>query len=225
MLKTLANGKLQSLPSTKRWWVVALASATIGLAVGLLGQLAPRTLESQFQLDLWLNASGNTALDAVASAAGEIYSPKFAIIITILTSILVWVATKSLLDAVAVSAITAFGWLPAEAYKLLINEARPDQSLLARTVVAPEMDNAFPSGHVCFAISFGFALFLLFKGTRFSNLVLALWLASVVIMAWARLYSGVHYFTDVLGSTFASIAGLLLIGFLWNKTLARLRKS
>ena len=209
--------RLSSLPTTKLWWLFATVSAIAGLLIGLVGRLAPSTLNSQFQIDLWLNANGNSALDHIAATAGEFYSPKFAIAITIATSLLVWLVTKSPIDALAISVITAFGWLPAEAFKLLINEGRPNQSLLARMVVAPETDNAFPSGHTCFAIAFGYALFLLFRTTRFKNLVLTLWFVSVVVMAWARLYSGVHYLTDVIGSGFASLTGLLLIGFLWNR--------
>jgi len=209
--------KFRSLPTTRLWWLFAAASAVAGVLIGLVGQIVPSTLDSQFQLDLWLNANGNAALDHIASAAGEVYSPKFAIAITIATSLLVWLVTKSRIDALAISVITAFGWLPAEAFKLLIDEGRPNQSLLARMVVAPETDNAFPSGHTCFAIAFGYALFLLFRTSRFKNLVLIIWIASVVVMAWARLYSGVHYFTDVIGSSFASLTGLLLVGFLWNR--------
>jgi undecaprenyl-diphosphatase len=209
--------KFHSLPTTKLWWLFTAASAVAGVLIGLVGQIVPSTLDSQFQLDLWLNANGNVALDRIASAAGEVYSPKFAIAITIATSLLVWLVTKSRIDALAISVITAFGWLPAEAFKLLIDEGRPNQSLLARMVVSPETDNAFPSGHTCFAIAFGYALYLLFGTSRFKNIVLIIWIASVVVMAWARLYSGVHYFTDVIGSSFASLTGLLLVGFLWNR--------
>jgi membrane-associated phospholipid phosphatase len=220
------QSKFSSLPNIKLWWLLAGGSAIAGVLIGLIGQIVPSTLDSQFQIDLWLNANGNSALDHIASAAGEVYSPKFAITITIATSLLVWLVTKSRIDALAISVITAFGWLPAEAFKLLIDEGRPNQSLLARMVVAPETDNAFPSGHTCFAIAFGYALFLLFRTSRFKNLVLILWIASVVVMAWARLYSGVHYFTDVIGSSFASLTGLLLIGFLWNRFVTpRLSKA
>lgn len=211
------QSKFRALPAPKFWWLYAGASAVAGVLIGLIGQLAPNTLDFQFQIDQWLNANGNAALDHIAAIAGEVYSPKFAISITIATSLLVWVITKSRIDALAISVITAFGWLPAEAFKLLIDEGRPDQSLLARMVVAPETDNAFPSGHTCFAIAFGYALFLLFRNTSFKSLVLTLWIASVVLMAWARLYSGVHYLTDVVGSGFASLTGLLLVGFLWNR--------
>ena len=223
MSKYLTAGKLQTLPVAKRWWLWALASSVVGVLIGLTGQIAPKTLEQQFQIDLWLNSIGNKPLDAIAATAGEIYSPKFAIAITVLTSLLVWASTRSVLDAAAISAITAFGWLPAEAFKLLIDEARPDQNLLTRIIVAPETDNAFPSGHVCFAISFGYALYQFFRNTRVRKLILTLWLSSVVIMAWARMYSGVHYLTDVLGSCFASVAGLLLVAYLWNLLMPKLQ--
>ena len=217
------TNKLESLPNVRAWWLWTLASGFLGLLIGALGQVAPATLVAQFSFDKFLNASGNGLADAIAFAAGEVYSPKFAVAITLISAGLVWWLGKSRLDAIAVVAIIAFGWLPAEAFKLLINEARPNQSELSHLVVAQEIDNAFPSGHVCFAIAFGYAMFLLAKPTRLRTLVAVLWPVSVLVMAWARLYSGVHYATDVLGSVFASMAGLVLLGFIWNKAVAALK--
>lgn len=221
----MAINRLQRLPQARLWWFWVALSLVAGAIIGALGQLFPALLTAQFEWDKTLNAAGGPLQDAVANIAGEVYSPKFAIAITLAVSALIWIMGKSRLDAIAFAMITAFGWLPAEIYKLLINEGRPDQTLLSHTVVANEADNAFPSGHVCFAISFGFALYLYFRNSKLRWLALAYWVVSVPVLAWARLYSGVHYFSDVLGSFFASMAGLVLIGWLWDKSMEFLARK
>lgn len=221
----MTGNRLQNLPTSRFWWLGAGASAAAGIAVGMFGQLVPNSLSAQFQLNLSLNAAGNDVLDTIAHTAGEVYSPPFAIAITILTSALIWLFTRSKLDAIAFAVITAAGWLPAQFFKFFIDEKRPDQLLLSHSVVSPETDNAFPSGHTCFAISFGYALYLLLRSQKAKTWVLGLWILSVLVMAWARVYSGVHYPTDILGSVFASLAGLFTIGFVWNQAVKLLQRK
>jgi undecaprenyl-diphosphatase len=221
----MATNRLQNIPQSKRWWLWVALALFADFVVGEAANWTPGLLWAQFEWDKALNASGNPVFDVIANFAGELYSPKFAIAITLVVSALIWFVGKSRIDAIAFALVTAFGWLPAQFFKQLINEGRPDQSLLSHTVVAPETDNAFPSGHVCFAIAFGYALWLYFRKTGLRWAALAYWVLSVPLMAWARLYSGVHYFTDVLGSVFASIAGLVLIGFVWDRAMAFLERK
>jgi undecaprenyl-diphosphatase len=221
----MAVNRLQVIPQAKLWWLWAAIALAVGGVIGLLGQAFPALLWLQFEWDKALNASGSVALDGIANFAGELYSPKFALALTLLVAAAIWFFGKSRIDAIAFAVITAFGWLPAEAFKLLINEGRPDQSLLSHTVVAAETDNAFPSGHVCFSIAFGYALWLYFRTSKLKWVALTYWVLSVPLLAWARLYSGVHYATDVLGSLCASTAGLVLIGYLWDKAMAFLERK
>ena len=90
--------------------------------------------------------------------------------------------------------------------KNLVNRIRPYEVVegLERLVAKP-VDASFPSGHT--AISFGSAVALFFYLNRKFGIGLLV-LASVI--AWSRLYVGVHYPTDVLGGlVFGIVMGVL----------------
>jgi undecaprenyl-diphosphatase len=85
--------------------------------------------------------------------------------------------------------------------------------------VPPEIDSAFPSGHLCFALAIGYALYLVTKHTKAKNFVLAFWILSSLVMGWARLFVGVHYPNDLTGSLFTTFAGVVLLAWIWNRWL------
>jgi len=82
------------------------------------------------------------------------------------------------------------------------------------TPIAPEGDFSFPSGHAMFATSLVAALICLSWPTRWRALMLVLGLTYVLTMMWSRVYSGVHYPTDVLAGA--------LVGLVWVSLLDRL---
>ena len=206
---------LKKLPLAKAWLPIIVVTTVLSTIAGLLGTLG-WFRDAEFAFDRFLNSTGNPAFDAIGVFASELYSPKWAVVLTLVIMISIWLKAKSRLDAVLFGAIVAAGWLPAQVFKLIFNEARPDQNLLSHKLVQIEVDAAFPSGHLCFALAIGYGLFLLSRHTRVSKIVLALWILSVPIMGWARLYVGVHYINDLVGSLFASILGITAFSALWN---------
>jgi len=56
---------------------------------------------------------------------------------------------------------------------------------------------------------------LIYNNTRAKNWVLGLGIAFIFFVGYARLYVGVHYFSDVLASVFASAAGILIFNQVW----------
>lgn len=82
------------------------------------------------------------------------------------------------------------------------------------TPIAPEADFSFPSGHAMFATSLVLALILLSWPTRWRPLMMGLGVTYVLVMMWSRVYSGVHYPTDVLAGT--------LVALVWVGMLDRL---
>ncbi|UQN09612.1 phosphatase PAP2 family protein [Deinococcus sp. QL22] len=82
------------------------------------------------------------------------------------------------------------------------------------TPIAPEADFSFPSGHAMFAASLVSALVVLLWPTRWRWAALVLGVGYVLTMMWSRVYSGVHYPTDVLAGA--------LVGLIWVMALDRL---
>jgi undecaprenyl-diphosphatase len=210
---------LTKLPLPKAWLAWVVGSLALALVSGIAGTNSA-FLSSEFELDKALNANGGAILNKLAVFASDIYSPKWAIVLILVLAVVIWVVTKSRIDAFGFLAIVGAGWLPAEVFKLSFNEPRPDASTLLNHGLLPkEIDSAFPSGHLCFALAIGYALYLLTKHTKAKNLMLAFWIVSTIAMGWARLYVGVHYVNDLAGSLFTSFAGVVLLAWIWNRWL------
>lgn len=98
--------------------------------------------------------------------------------------------------------------------KNVIARTRPYEVVEGLTrLVGPQVDYSFPSGHT--AISFGAAVALFFYLDRKFGVAL---LALAALIAWTRLYLGVHYPTDVLGGMLIGI----VMGVLGHLTADRL---
>lgn len=214
-----SNNRFKTMPQVRAWLPLSVFSLILTLIAGLVGSNA-NLLKSEFSIDASMNSNGNGLLNSIANLFSTVYSPKGALILTLVVMVLIWLVGKSRLDAVGFGLTVAFGWLPAEVFKLAFKEPRGDISGFVNKVTAQEVDASFPSGHVCFAIAFGFAVWYLSRRTRLRNVVLVLWPVSVIIEGWARLYVGAHYLNDEVGSVFTATLGILIFGFLWNKWIS-----
>lgn len=90
--------------------------------------------------------------------------------------------------------------------KNLVARTRPYEVVEGLTrLIGEQVDYSFPSGHT--AISFGSAVALFFYLDRRIGIGL---MALATLIAWTRLYLGVHYPTDVLGGmAFGIVMGIL----------------
>ncbi|MFK5880872.1 MAG: undecaprenyl-diphosphatase [Sulfurospirillum sp.] len=94
---------------------------------------------------------------------------------------------------------------------------RPFMDHLGTTLLSHKAENSFPSDHTTFTVSIALML-LTFKPTRSLGIVatfLALWCGI------ARVYTGVHYPFDILGSIIVSIIAVVAVSLLESK-LSRL---
>jgi undecaprenyl-diphosphatase len=100
------------------------------------------------------------------------------------------------------------------AFKQLFARARPE---LANALVE-ELNFSFPSGHTLIAICFyGVLIYFLVHETRpmwIKVLVFILGSALIVVIGISRIYLGVHWPTDVLGSLLLGGSWLCLLGAL-----------
>ena len=90
---------------------------------------------------------------------------------------------------------------------------RPFMENLGITLLAHKPENSFPSDHTTFVISIALML-ITFKSTRnlgIISLVLALWCGV------ARIYCGVHYPFDIMGSIIVSVFAVIIISILKDK--------
>ena len=90
---------------------------------------------------------------------------------------------------------------------------RPFMDNLGVSLLTHSAENSFPSDHTTFVVSIAFML-LTFKQTRNIGVVasiLALWCGV------ARVYCGVHYPFDILGSIVVSIVAVTIIKLLSSK--------
>ncbi len=66
------------------------------------------------------------------------------------------------------------------------------------------------------------AVAMICRGPRSRAVVIVVGGILVLVVAWARLYVGVHDLPDVVGGVLNGVAGVVLFAGLWNLTAARL---
>ncbi len=195
------------------WWMVV--SLLMVLAIGAWGLFFPDARTSQITINIFVNDHGSKILDLLAQGVEKFFSPVYAIGLTGVLVVIVWIVKRSFWTAVGFGLAVAAAWLPVEAFKLIFNEARPDATQLINVVVPVQIDTSFPSGHVSFVIGLTYALLLLVGKGWFKPVLVILSVVIVVVVAYARIYAGVHYLSDTVGSVFASLVGILIFQQIW----------
>lgn len=90
---------------------------------------------------------------------------------------------------------------------------RPFMDHLGYTLLAQKAESSFPSDHTTFTLSIALML-LTFKQTRTLGVATV---ALALICGVSRVYCGVHYPFDILGSTIVSIVAVIAISLLKDK--------
>jgi undecaprenyl-diphosphatase len=65
-------------------------------------------------------------------------------------------------------------------------------------------------------------VYFLARGTRWAKVTAVAAAVMALVVAWSRLYIGVHYPTDVAASFLASSAAVVLLAGLWNLLAPRI---
>jgi len=79
-----------------------------------------------------------------------------------------------------------------------------------------EKSFSFPSGHAMGSMTLIVALLLITRGTIWNTICLILGSLYVLLIAWTRLYLGVHYPSDILGGWLLAIVWTVSIYLLFN---------
>jgi len=184
-------------------------------AIGLLACLVVLTAA--------VAAGWTTSLDQATAVAAAVHRTAFqsdvAINVTALGSAPVVVIIAVVAAAYAVAAgrprvVLALAWTPLaflldSAIKLLVHHPRPTVAMIA---LPP--DFSFPSGHAVAASALFVTLALLAAGVERRagprRLLVASGVVVAALVAWSRVYLGVHYLTDVVGGLLLGSAGAIM---------------
>lgn len=97
--------------------------------------------------------------------------------------------------------------------KIFFHRMRP--SLFESSYPLPG-DFSFPSGHATLSMTFAITLVILTWKTKWRWLVISLGGLFTLVIAWTRLYLGVHFPSDILGGWFLAITWSILSSLLFN---------
>lgn len=210
------NSTLLRVPRHWIVWTVVLFALTFVL--GFAAKAAPALRLAS--LDDALNRAYSPFADRVALVLDELDRP------LVVAGILVVVFVVLLLVrgwrlALGACAVTGLGWITTLVVKAVVAQPRPTTGGLAHTVHVSPATLSYPSGHVVFATALVTALALVCRGPVSRAIVLLLGAVFVAVVAWSRLYLGVHFPTDIVGAVLNGVAGVLLVAGLWNLAASR----
>jgi len=214
--------RLAVLPQLPLWglWVALLSAAVLTLgfvATGIHGFSA-----GEFTVDQELSRTHDGFLTAVAMTLNYVFSPAGGVAIIALCALFLLIVRKSPVNAIAFGGTAAAGYLSSQFFKAIVERQRPNPALLFDPLAPETGSNSFPSGHVALAVGLAWAFWFLARNTRWSRLAVILGVLVPVVLAWSRLYIGVHYPSDVIASFLASSAAVLLFVGVWNRFQGRL---
>ncbi|MGO4471176.1 phosphatase PAP2 family protein [Arthrobacter sp. efr-133-TYG-120] len=209
------------LPQTRFWllWGIVLAAAV--LAIGFSVQAVAGLTTGEFGIDQELSRHHVGALTTAAMALNVLFAPVAGVCIVLVIGLYLCLVRKSFVRAVMFVLFACSGWVASEVFKLIVARHRPNPALLFDPLAPETGSNSFPSGHTAFAVALAFALYFLVRGSRWG--VITAWAGAVmaVVVAWSRIYIGVHYPSDVVASFLATSAAVIVLAGFWNRYAPR----
>ena len=215
----------------------AASSISLGVLVGIVAvivlgilfvHLANEVVENEFfqfdktvSLAFHATASGQeTDIMRVVTDFGSPYLLALTLLSLIIGGITVWQSRRYQHSGIVVALIDMFAPTFAlggalvlmEVVKLIVNRPRPNGIFFPPLV--SESGPSFPSGHAISSVAFyGMCAFLLARPAKpwLKAIIVAIAIAIIGAIAYSRVYLGVHYPTDILGSVLLGSAWLLSV--------------
>lgn len=205
------------LPQPRFWalWVAILSLAV--LAIGVYVSHSPQFSSEEFTVDQELSKSHVTVLTGLAMVLDRAFSPIGGVVMIGLVCLFLWLVRASFVNALSFGGLASAGWLSSQLFKVIVARQRPNPALLFDPLAPETGSNSFPSGHVALAVGLAWAFYFLLRKTHWARPVMVLAAIVPLVVAWSRIYVGVHYPTDVIASFLAASAGVLLFVGVWNR--------
>ena len=178
------------------------------------------TLQLDVDISTLVQAHTSAALDATMQAISWFGNMPYSAITAIIASLLFYLFRYKR-EALFVLLAMLSGAV-SSAIKGIVNRPRPLQPLIR--VVAKNMQQSFPSGHVMYyVILFGFIAFLMRRLIQIPKLIRGtifyLCMALVLTISISRIYLGAHWFTDVAGAYLLGSVCLFILCGLYLRRL------
>lgn len=197
-------------------WTIGLFVATF--ALGFIAKAVPGLRMAG--LDAVVNSFYSHFANMIAKAADKLDKPTVVGAILIITFVIL-LPIAGWRRGLGACVSAGLGWLTTLPIKAIVNEPRPTGLDLPHHIKIHAATQSFPSGHVVFATALVTALILV-SSRRLPRLLIGIIGGIfVLVVAWARIYVGVHYPTDVIGGILNGVAGVLLFASLWNIVFSR----
>ncbi|WP_237760026.1 phosphatase PAP2 family protein [Arthrobacter alpinus] len=195
--------------------LVFAVTAAAGMAIKGSG---PKIAE--LGVDTALAQDRNPALTALSLAIHYGLGPAGAVIIVLASCLILTVARRNLASTLTFVSVVSIGWLASEVGKRIVERLRPPSDAVQALIPEHGMDS-FPSGHTAFAVALVWAFVLVVARTPRAQMVtMAVGAVFVAVVAFTRLYLGVHYPSDVIASVFIASAAILAWLPVWNNLIA-----
>jgi undecaprenyl-diphosphatase len=152
---------------------------------------------------------------AILTPVSKLFLPAGIMAAVVLFGAYVWLRNRSLIPLVAAATAAALAWMLAHAAKAAVLRPRPyevvPQAVLRQD---PAHGTSFPSAHTCITVA---VVLVLVPFVSRPAAVAAV--AYAVLVAWSRVYVGVHYPLDVVaGAGLGLVAGGLVVAVLaWRQ--------
>ncbi|OKL46619.1 hypothetical protein BSR29_07305 [Boudabousia liubingyangii] len=212
----------QRLAAYRRWSWAYLAAGVVlwAFAIGL-GELVQWHPVQASNEEIWASlidrrTPGYTFILTILTT---LFNPWWAVLITALGAGLAWYLSKRWIDALYVVATCLLAAAMTHFLKGAVELARPP---LAHQLVKAR-NYSYPSGHssAVAALIFSVAVVLTVHVLLRKTAVLWTWILAVVIVgliAFSRLYLGVHWFADVVGGISIGLGSALMMAAAFSRS-------
>lgn len=194
----------------------ALALVLIGLAVFATAWLVCSRGTATWDTRVFRAINEPSAgVAAALTPVSKLLLPAGIVAAAVLFGAYVWLRNRSLIPLVAAATAAGLAWMLAHAAKAAVQQPRPyevvPQAVLRQD---PAHGTSFPSAHTCITVA---VVLVLIPFVSRPAAVAAVGYA--VLMAWSRVYVGVHYPLDVVaGAGLGLVAGGLVVAVLaWRE--------